>query len=156
MARTVAAKWAAPPSGRSSRSTEVNTTQRRDQRSAAAATLLGSCSSSTPPGCPVATEQKRQPRVQTSPMIKKVAVPQPQHSPMLGQRASSQTVCSPCSRRVRLISPKASPPPGRTFNQGGLRRGTGMVDSGAWELSAVSYQGSATREALCSRLRYAV
>jgi hypothetical protein len=35
--------------------------------------------------------QKRQPRVQMSPRIKKVAVLCPQHSPMLGQRASSQT-----------------------------------------------------------------
>jgi len=36
----------------------------------------------------------------------KVAVPLPKHSPMLGQVASSQTVCRWCSRRICLISPK--------------------------------------------------
>ncbi len=47
--------------------------------------------------------QKPQVRVQTSPIIRKVAVPAPQHSPMFGHMASSQTVCRdllrirPCS-----------------------------------------------------------
>ena len=47
----------------------------------------------------VATAQKPQARVQMSPRIMKVAV-RGQHSPMLGQRASSQTVCSSRSRMV--------------------------------------------------------
>ena len=46
----------------------------------------------------VFTLQKRQPRVHVSPMIMMVAVAvpsfPPQHSPMLGQRASSHTVAS--------------------------------------------------------------
>jgi hypothetical protein len=42
--------------------------------------------------------QNPQARVQTSPRIMNVAVPWCQHSPMFGQRASSQTVCRPCSR----------------------------------------------------------
>jgi len=39
----------------------------------------------------------------------KVAVPFPKHSPMFGQDASSQTVWSRCSRRIRLISWKRVP-----------------------------------------------
>ena len=39
-------------------------------------------------------------------MIWKVAVPRPQHSPMLGQWASSQTVCRPPSRMISRSSPK--------------------------------------------------
>src|SRR5262245_7488844 len=39
-----------------------------------------------------------------SPRIMKVAVPLPKHSAMLGQDASSHTVCSFCSRRMSLIS----------------------------------------------------
>ena len=44
-------------------------------------------------GTPVCTLQNPQRRVQTSPRIMKVAVPRSQHSPTLGQLASSQTVC---------------------------------------------------------------
>ena len=47
-------------------------------------------------GLPVATLQKAQARVQISPMIMKVACFFSQHSPMLGQPASSQTVTRPC------------------------------------------------------------
>ena len=43
-------------------------------------------------GLPVCTLQKPQRLVQTSPRIMKVAVPRSQHSPTLGQLASSQTV----------------------------------------------------------------
>ena len=46
----------------------------------------------------VVIAQKPHERVQTSPRIMKVAVPRSKHSPMFGQRASSQTVCSRCSR----------------------------------------------------------
>jgi aspartate carbamoyltransferase catalytic subunit len=45
-----------------------------------------------PAGLPEGTAQKPQARVQMSPRIMKVAVPCSQHSPMLGQRADSQTV----------------------------------------------------------------
>ena len=41
------------------------------------------------------TLQKAQARVQVSPMIMKVACFFSQHSPILGQPASSQTVCRP-------------------------------------------------------------
>ena len=59
-----------------------------------------------------ATLQKAQARVQISPMIMKVACFLSQHSPMLGQRASSQTVASLCSRTIAALrrSP-ASPAP---------------------------------------------
>ena len=55
-------------------------------------------SSSSGSGRPVRTLQKAQARVQVSPMIMKVAWRLSQHSPMLGQRASSQTVASLSSR----------------------------------------------------------
>ena len=52
-----------------------------------------------------------------------VAVPPAQHSPMLGQRASSHTVCSPRSRRM-LVSRATSAPAGTgTFSQAGLGPG---------------------------------
>ena len=57
------------------------------------ATRRGSSRSSSV-GIPCATAQYLQARVHTSPRIMKVAVPASQHSPMLGQPASSQTVCS--------------------------------------------------------------
>jgi hypothetical protein len=59
------------------------------------ATRSGS-SGSTCCGLPVLTLQKPQRRVQVSPRIMNVAVPRSQHSPMFGQAASWQTVCSPC------------------------------------------------------------
>ena len=42
-----------------------------------------------------ATAQKPQLRVQTLPKIIKVAVPDPQHSPIFGQFPLSQMVCNP-------------------------------------------------------------
>ena len=57
----------------------------------AAATRAGSAAS-TGPGRPWATAQYAHARVHTSPRIMKVAVPCPQHSPMFGHCASSQTV----------------------------------------------------------------
>src|SRR5690606_26273259 len=59
----------------------------------ASATLLGS-SVSYSGGLPVATAQNEQDLVQTFPSIIKVAVPAPQHSPMLGQLPLSQIVCN--------------------------------------------------------------
>ena len=52
----------------------------------------------------VATLQKRQPRVQVSPMIITVAVPPDQHSPALGHRASWHTVLKPVSLMVARTS----------------------------------------------------
>src|SRR5512139_3182853 len=69
------------------------------------AALAGSSWSSQPCGLPVSTAQKRQARVQTSPISISVAVPAFQHSPMLGHLASSQTVARRCSRTVwRTVS----------------------------------------------------
>jgi len=73
----------------------------------AAASSAGSDGSSGR-GRPWAMEQYAQFLVHTRPLIRKVAVPRPKHSERLGQRASSQTVCSPPSRIRRLI-PCSSP-----------------------------------------------
>ena len=70
--RMVCAKCCAPPSARSSRSTEVTTTWARPSLAVASATWAGSFGSSAP-GSPVLTLQKAQARVQVSPMIMKVA-----------------------------------------------------------------------------------
>ena len=99
IARMVAAKCAAPPSARSSRSTEVTTTCLRPSLATACATRSGSAASSAP-GRPVFTLQKAQARVQVSPMIIMVAWRFSQHSPIFGQPASSQTVCRRCSRTM--------------------------------------------------------
>ena len=92
----------APKSGRSSRSTEVTTAWRSPIRATASPTRRGSSASMSPPRRPLFTAQKAQARVQTSPRIMKVAVPWPQHSPMFGQRASSQTVFSERPRMIPL------------------------------------------------------
>src|SRR3989338_3402039 len=55
-------------------------------------------------GRPASMAQKRQALVQTSPKIIKVAVPLPQHSPIFGQWALSQTVCRLSSRKESFIS----------------------------------------------------
>ena len=47
--------------------------------------------------------QNPQFRVHTLPRIMKVAVPRAQHSPMFGQRASSQTVFRASSRRMCFV-----------------------------------------------------
>ena len=98
-----ATKWPAPPSRRSSRSTLVMTTYLSLSAAIVLARLSGS-SASSGSGRPWPTSQNGQRRVHLSPMIMKVAVPLPKHSPMFGQEASSQTVCSLCSRRICLIS----------------------------------------------------
>ena len=85
------AKCCAPPSARSSRSTEVMTTWASDRLATASATRSGSFKSSLS-GRPVATLQKAQARVQTEPSIIIVACFFAQHSPIFGQAASSQTV----------------------------------------------------------------
>ena len=53
---------------------------------------------------PVLTLQKAQALVQVSPMIMKVACFFDQHSPMLGQPASSHTVTSLLSRTIFWVS----------------------------------------------------
>ncbi|MFO0751739.1 MAG: hypothetical protein U0411_00255 [Thermodesulfovibrionales bacterium] len=93
-ARIVEANCAAPPSGRSSRVTEVTTTYRRPSSAAASATRSGSWGS-TAAGAPEETEQKEHSRVQRSPRIMKAAVGFAKQTPWLGHRASSQTVASP-------------------------------------------------------------
>ena len=84
MARMVRAQMSLPPSFRSSRSTLVMTQCFTPISSTLRATRAGS-KGSTASGLPVATLQKPQLRVHTLPRIMKVAVPAPQHSPMLGQ-----------------------------------------------------------------------
>lgn len=72
----------------------------------------------------VPTAQKRQPRVHSSPATMKVAVPLPQQSCMFGQRASSQTVCSPPPSIVFFVALNlaCSSPVGRlVLNHGGRR-----------------------------------
>ncbi len=49
-----------------------------------------------------------------------VAVPSDQHSPTLGQRASSQTVWRSSSRNVCFSWLNVSPPGARTLSQAGL------------------------------------
>src|SRR3990172_3894152 len=80
-----------PPSFRSSLSTEVITQCFTFINLIDLATLNGS-KGSMAPGLPVATAQKPQERVHTLPNIIKVAVPAPQHSPILGQLPLSQIV----------------------------------------------------------------
>ena len=103
ISRMVAAKAPAPPSARSSRQTLVTTTCSRPMTATASATRRGS-SASSQSGRPVLTAQKPQARVQVSPRIMTVAVRCSQHSPMFGQRASSQTVLSVCPRTRSLSS----------------------------------------------------
>ena len=91
MARTVWAQISAPPSGKSSRSTDVMTACFTPMSLTEFATRPGS-KTSTSSGLPVTTLQKPQLRVQMLPKIMNVAVPSPQHSPMLGQCPLSQIV----------------------------------------------------------------
>ena len=114
------AKCCAPPSLKSSRSTEVITTYLRAISATAVANSLGS-STDKGLGRPWATSQNGHLRVQISPMIIKVAVPWLKHSPKLGQLASSQTDASLCSLSLdlmRLISGELTT---LIRNQSGLR-----------------------------------
>ena len=71
---------------------------------------------------PVRTLQKAQALVQVSPMIMKVACFFSQHSPILGQPASSQTVTRLFSFTMRLVSAHWGEPGALTRIQSGLRR----------------------------------
>ena len=75
----------------------------RPSLNVASATWSGSEASSAP-GIPVLTLQKAQARVQVSPMIMKVACFLSQHSPILGQPASSHTVTRPFSLTILRVS----------------------------------------------------
>ena len=65
---------------------------------------MGGLIGSSGPGRPVFTLQKAQARVQVSPMIMKVACFFSQHSPILGQPASSHTVTRPFARMMACVS----------------------------------------------------
>src|SRR5215204_3384840 len=85
----------------------------------ASATRCGS-SQSIGSGRPVATAQKPQLLVQIFPRIMKVAVPAPQHSPILGQLPLSQIVCSLCVSTRLLTCLYSSPMGSLTRSQSGF------------------------------------
>ena len=102
----------------------------------------------------VVTAQKRQPRVQVSPIIMKVAVPLFQHSPMFGQRASSQTVASFCPCDCSLIQLKRAPPGKRTLSHGGLAGRVGVSSIAGMEnyrLLGFRWSGFTPREGISIR-----
>jgi hypothetical protein len=78
-------------------------------------------SQSTGFGLPVATAQNPQDLVQMFPNIINVAVPAPQHSPILGQLPLSQMVCSLCLDTISLTFKYSFPVGNLTLNQSGLR-----------------------------------
>src|SRR4051812_8066312 len=94
MTRTVSAYSHAPPSSRSSRATPVIVAYFRPIVCTDSATRRGS-SRSRGCGLPVSIWQKSQRRVHWSPPMRNVASRSSQHSKMLGQPASWQTVWSP-------------------------------------------------------------
>ena len=96
------------------------------------ATLVGSKGLSAP-GLPVATLQKVQARVQTSPMIIMVACFFDQHSPILGQPASSHTVESDSERMISRVSLYPAEVGALTLIQSGFF-GWGAL-SGRWAFS---------------------
>src|SRR6202000_2994735 len=112
---------------RSSRSTEVITQCFTCISFTELATRLGS-SRSTANGRPVATAQNEQDRVQIFPNIIKVAVPAPQHSPILGQLPLSQIVCSLWVSTKPRTCAYSFPTGSFTLSQSGLRF-TGAADT---------------------------
>ena len=72
-------------------------------------------------GRPVCVLQNLQLRVQMSPPIIKVAVPFPQHSPILGQRPLLHIVCKQWESTIRLVSVYRSLAPILIFSHSGLR-----------------------------------
>src|SRR4030095_14657541 len=85
----------------------------------ASATRCGS-SQSKGSGRPVATAQKPQLRVHIFPRIINVAVPSPQHSPILGQFPLSQIVCNLCVSTKFLTCLYSSPVGNFTRSQDGF------------------------------------
>src|ERR1700683_300136 len=121
IARAVAAKCAAPPSARSSLSTDVTTTCGKPSRATASAIRRGSSASSGRTR-PCATAQYGQLRVHTSPISMKVAVRCEKHSPIFGQHASWQTECSLSSPRIALVRKYSGDTGARTLIQSGCFR----------------------------------
>ncbi len=115
----VSAQSAAPPSGRSSRSTLVMTMCLSSVPRSASATRRGSWRSVVV-GLPVLTLQKPQARVQVSPRIMIVATPRVQHSPKLGHDASWHTVFRPCASMFDFVVLYACPPGTLAFSHGGF------------------------------------
>ena len=126
---TVSRHTLAPRSFSSSRFTLVSTACFTFIRAMASATRRGS-SRSYSVGRPVATAQNEHERVQMLPRIMNVAVPAPQHSPMLGQLPLSQMVCSLCSSTRRRTAAYSSPTGSFTRSQSGLRGRAGAAVSG--------------------------
>jgi hypothetical protein len=95
--------------------------------------------------------QKAQARVQVSPMIIMVAWRLDQHSPILGQPASSHTVTRPWSRMILPVSRQTGDPGALTLIQGGLRRSgvCGRLAFSGWRglASAVSRRTTMPRSA---------
>src|SRR5690606_26428854 len=108
-----------PWSFSSSRFTEVTTACLSPISFTERATSFGSCQLSVP-GLPVLIAQKLHARVQVSPKIINVAVPLPQHSPIFGHLASSQTVCKDLERIIFFMLAKLSPPGAFTLSHSGL------------------------------------
>src|ERR1700727_4028259 len=106
-------------------------------RAAASATRNGSSSSGGPTGFPEDTAQNPHARVQMSPKIMNVAVPCSQHSPILGQRALSHTVCRSSVRIVRFNSWYFGPPKNFTRSQDGR----GCADGGGTGLLPMIVKG---------------
>ncbi len=157
MARIVCAKCSAPPSARSSRSTDVITTCLRPSFATARPTFAGS-SESSGPGNPVFTLQKAQARVQVSPMIIMVACLFAQHSPILGQPASSQTVCSRCSRTIALVSAYSRLTGAFTRIQSGLRctAESGRCAFSGWRAARRSFRSWSKTMAIVPTYRHAL
>ncbi len=120
MARTVSAYSQAPPSARSSRATPVIVAYFSPIFDTLSATRRGS-SRSSGSGLPVSIWQKSQRRVHWSPPIRNVASRSSQHSKMLGQPASWQTVCSPSDFTSPWSSWYAGPIFARVLIHSGLR-----------------------------------
>ena len=120
------AKIGAPPSLRSSRFTLVITACLRFMFLTAWATRSGSVQSISA-GFPCLTSQNPHVRVHTSPSIRNVAVPLPQHSPILGQLASSHTVCSSLLRISVFRFWYSSPIGVVTLIHSGRRLGRGVL-----------------------------
>src|SRR5690606_38272162 len=116
---TVSTQIIEPPSFKSSLSTDVMTQCLTFINLTELATLSGSCIS-TGNGLPVFTAQNPQERVQMFPKIINVAVPAPQHSPILGQLPLSQMVCSLCSETICRTLVYSFPVGSFTFNQEGF------------------------------------
>ena len=122
IASTTAAQCRAPPSGRSSRVTDVTTTCRSPINRTLSANFSGSEASGAR-GMPVFVAQNRHPRVQISPRIINVAVRLLQHSALFGHLPLLQIVWRECSRTMRATSAKVSLLWSLIFNHSGFLAG---------------------------------